>query len=121
MLTVNKYISWVYLSIHSPTVSRYMCQHRGPAENVDKTQPAVWLSGSCRVRCEVCRTTAFIDTDARPNNIAGTLQFGEAHANGVMPVQGIQGYRVFFANDCGEQVDDFFFQVPFFRAMCDFY
>jgi len=83
-----------------------------PAENVDKTQPAVWLSGSCRVRCEVCRTTAFIDTDARPNNIAGTLQFGEAHANGVMPVQGIQGYRVFFANDCGEQVGPSLGYVP---------
>ena len=36
--------------------------------------------------------------------MAGTLQFGEAHASGKMPVQGIQGYRVFMADDCGEQV-----------------
>ena len=53
---------------------------------------------------QVCRTRTFIDTDARPGWMAGTLQFGEAHASGKMPVQGIQGYRVFMADDCGEQV-----------------
>lgn len=74
------------------------------AENIDMTSPAVWLSGTCRIRCEVCRTRTFIDTDARPGWMAGTLQFGEAHASGKMPVQGIQGYRVFMADDCGEQV-----------------
>lgn len=26
---------------------------QGPAENIDMTSPAVWLSGTCRIRCEV--------------------------------------------------------------------
>ena len=56
------------------------------------------------VQYQVCRSKTFIDTDARPGWMAGTLQFGEAHASGKMPVQGIEGYRIFLADDCGEQV-----------------
>jgi hypothetical protein len=26
---------------------------QGSAENIDMTSPAVWLSGTCRIRCEV--------------------------------------------------------------------
>ena len=40
------------------------------------------------------------------------LRFGEAHANGKMPVEGILGYRVFFADECGEQVGPTLGYVP---------
>ncbi|CAE7625023.1 unnamed protein product [Symbiodinium microadriaticum] len=83
-----------------------------PAANRDPTLPAELLEGSCSVRCEICRSTPFLDSDPRPGHIAGMLRFGEAHANGQMPVEGVFGYRVFFADGCGMQVGPTLGYVP---------
>ena len=40
------------------------------------------------------------------------IRFGEAHADGEMPVDGIFGYRIFFADECGQQVGPTLGHVP---------
>ena len=75
-----------------------------PQDNLDVQQRPTWVSGRCRSRCEICRASIFVDLDPRRGMLQGTLQFGEAHANGVMPVDGSHGDHVFVADDCGRRI-----------------
>ncbi|CAE8739140.1 unnamed protein product [Polarella glacialis] len=75
-----------------------------PAENRDPTRQPDLLNGICLVRCEICEAALFTDLDPRPGLLAGTVRFGAVHAAGVMPVSGVIGYRVFWADNCDVQV-----------------
>ncbi|CAJ1410287.1 unnamed protein product [Effrenium voratum] len=83
-----------------------------PSGNTDASRPATWESGACKVKCEICRSSALIDTDPRPGFLTGTLQFGEAHSSGLMPVDGVHAYRLFFADECGLQLGPTLGYVP---------
>eukprot|EP00931_Biecheleriopsis_adriatica_P049938 TRINITY_DN28901_c0_g1_i1.p1 TRINITY_DN28901_c0_g1~~TRINITY_DN28901_c0_g1_i1.p1 ORF type:complete len:2003 (+),score=252.77 TRINITY_DN28901_c0_g1_i1:394-6009(+) len=72
-----------------------------PFENTDPTRKPDLIAGVCKVNCEICKATLFVDTDPRPGILTGKLRFGEAHANGRMPVTGIHGYHAYFTDDCG--------------------
>jgi len=72
-----------------------------PADNVDPDRTPDLVEGTCLVRCEICDSKHFVDTDERPDYLTGKVRFGEAHASGLMPVHGIHGYSVFFADECG--------------------
>jgi len=72
-----------------------------PPDNVDPDRTPDLVEGTCLVRCEICDSKLFVDTDERPGYLTGKVRFGEAHASGLMPVHGIHGYNVFFADDCG--------------------
>eukprot|EP00930_Biecheleria_cincta_P042236 TRINITY_DN29055_c0_g1_i1.p1 TRINITY_DN29055_c0_g1~~TRINITY_DN29055_c0_g1_i1.p1 ORF type:complete len:1012 (-),score=52.08 TRINITY_DN29055_c0_g1_i1:326-3154(-) len=77
---------------------------RCPSQNTDpKCQPTL-IGGTCQVRCELCQTNVFVDTNPQPGVLSGMLRFGEAHASGRMPVRDIRGFRIFWADRCGKDM-----------------
>jgi len=77
-----------------------------PANNTDITRRPSVVSGQCQVACEVCSLEDFIDTDSRPSLAGGVVRFGPVHRAGDMAVPDLEGYRIFFADACGNQIGD---------------
>jgi len=71
-------------------------------------QSEVW---GC-VSPDVCHIKDFLDEDDRPGRITGKVAFGPAVVEGMVDEEQVEGYDIFFADDCGEAMGAAIARVP---------
>jgi len=89
--------------VETDCVSAGIVRLRCPPLNTDPLKRPDRISGLCDVLCEVCSLEEFADMD-QGASVSGTVMFGPVHRQGAMDVKGITGYRIFFADECWEEV-----------------
>lgn len=83
-----------------------------PRDNVKSSRPPDVVKGSCRATCEACAVGDFEDTDPERGAVAGALNFGAAHIDGLMDEDPVKGYAVYLATACGAKLGEALVVMP---------